>query len=75
MPVFVPESVFDKYYDVIDSTFTIFGVICQLVSIDKVEELSKIKIVQSLQLSITNHLPFISPGLFINNSLVFPMNL
>ena len=39
MPVFVPESVFDKYYDVIDSTFTIFGVTCQLVSIDKVEEI------------------------------------
>lgn len=39
MPVNVPESVFDKYYDVIDSTFTIFGVTCQLVSIDKVEEI------------------------------------
>jgi hypothetical protein len=39
MPVYVPESVFDKYYDVIDSTFDIFGVICQLVSINKVEEL------------------------------------
>lgn len=39
MPVNVPESVFDKYYDVIDSTFNIFGVTCQLVSIDKVEEI------------------------------------
>lgn len=39
MPVRVPESVFDKYYDVIDSTFDIFGVICQLVSINKVEEI------------------------------------
>jgi hypothetical protein len=39
MPVFVPESVFDKYYDVIDSTFDIFGVKCQLVSINKIEEL------------------------------------
>jgi hypothetical protein len=39
MPVNVPESVFDKYYDVIDSTFTIFGVTCQLVTIDKVEEI------------------------------------
>lgn len=39
MPVNVPESVFDKYYDVIDSTFDIFGVTCQLVSINKVEEI------------------------------------
>jgi hypothetical protein len=39
MPVNVPESVFDKYYDVIDSTFDIFGVKCQLVSINKVEEI------------------------------------
>lgn len=39
MPINVPESVFDKYYDVIDSTFDIFGVNCQLVSIDKVEEI------------------------------------
>jgi hypothetical protein len=38
MPVNVPESVFDKYYDVIDSTFDIFGIMCQLVSVDKVEE-------------------------------------
>jgi len=39
MPINVPESVFDKYFDVIDSTFTIFGVTCQLVSIDKREEI------------------------------------
>lgn len=39
MPVYVPESVFDKYYDVIDSTFDIFGVVCQLVSVNKVEEI------------------------------------
>ena len=39
MPVNVPESAFDKYYDVIDSTFTIFGVTCQLVSLNKVEEI------------------------------------
>ena len=39
MPVYVPESVFDKYYDVIDSTFNIFGVMCKLVSLDKVEEI------------------------------------
>lgn len=39
MPINVPESVFEKYYDVIDSTFTIFGVICQLVSIEKREEI------------------------------------
>ena len=35
MPVNIPESVFDKYYDVIDSTFDIFGVTCQLVFIEK----------------------------------------
>lgn len=40
MPVTIPESVFDKYYDVIDSTFTIFGVTCQLVYIEKVEEIA-----------------------------------
>jgi len=40
MPIIVPESVFDKYYDVIDSTFTIFGVNCQLVYIDTVEEIT-----------------------------------
>ena len=39
MPINVPESVFEKYFDVIDSTFTIFGVTCQLVSIDKREEI------------------------------------
>lgn len=38
MPVNVPESVFDKYFDVIDSTFTIFGVDCQLVLTDTIEE-------------------------------------
>ena len=37
MPINVPQSVFDKYFDVIDSTFNIFGVTCQLVSIDKIE--------------------------------------
>lgn len=37
MPINVPQSVFDTYYDVIDSTFDIFGVTCQLVYIDKVE--------------------------------------
>ena len=36
MPINVPQSVFDKYFDVIDSTFDIFGVTCQLVSIDEV---------------------------------------
>jgi hypothetical protein len=39
MPVNVPESVFDKYFDVIDSTFDIFGVDCQLVLTDTVEEI------------------------------------
>lgn len=39
MPINVPQSVFDKYFDVIDSTFNIFGVTCQLVSIEKIEEI------------------------------------
>src|SRR5210317_637067 len=39
MPISVPSSVFDKYFDVIDSTFDIFGVTCQLVSIEQVEEI------------------------------------
>lgn len=38
MPVNVPESVFEKYYDVIDSTFDIFGVTCKLVSTNRIEE-------------------------------------
>lgn len=37
MPLNIPDSVFDKYFDVIDSTFDIFGVPCQLVTIDKEE--------------------------------------
>jgi hypothetical protein len=40
MPITIPQSVFDKYYDVVDSTFNIFGVTCQLVYIEKVEEIS-----------------------------------
>ena len=40
MPVNIPESVFTKYYDVVDSTFNLFGVTCQLVYIEKVEEIS-----------------------------------
>ncbi len=39
MSINVPESVFQKYFDVIDSTFNIFGVTCQLVSIEKIEEI------------------------------------
>jgi hypothetical protein len=39
MPITIPQSVFDKYYDVVDSTFDIFGVTCQLVYIQKIEEL------------------------------------
>jgi len=40
MPVNIPESVFDKYFDVVDSTFDIFGVTCQLVTI-KLEEIDQ----------------------------------
>ena len=39
MPISIPETVFDKYYDVVDSTFTIFGVTCQLVYVETVEEI------------------------------------
>jgi len=37
MPIEIPQSVFEKYYDVVDSTFSIFGVTCQLVYTEKVE--------------------------------------
>lgn len=41
MPINIPESVYDIYFDVIDSTInTIFGVTCQLVYIEKVEEIA-----------------------------------
>jgi len=41
MPINIPESVFNKYYDIIDSTINdIFGVVCQLVYIEKVEEIA-----------------------------------
>jgi hypothetical protein len=41
MPIRIPESVFQKYYDVIDSTITdIFGIDCTLVYVEKVEEIS-----------------------------------
>jgi len=40
MPIRIPESVFQKYYDVIDSTITnIFGIDCTLVFVEKVEEI------------------------------------
>ena len=41
MPINIPESVFTKYYDIIDSTITdIFGIDCKLVFVDTVEEIS-----------------------------------
>ena len=41
MPIRIPESVFQKYYDVIDSTITnIFGIDCTLVYVQKVEEIA-----------------------------------
>ena len=40
MAINVPQSVFDKYFEVIDSTFNIFGVTCQLVYIETVEEIT-----------------------------------
>lgn len=39
MPINIPQSVFDTYFDAVDSTFDIFGVTCQLVSIEKKEEI------------------------------------
>jgi hypothetical protein len=57
MPIIVPESVFDKYYDVIDSTFSIFGVDCQLVFVEIVEETSsnnKVPIVPSINVNRRN---------------------
>lgn len=41
MPLNIPQSVFDKYYDIIDSTFDIFGSTCQLLSIEKKEVIIK----------------------------------
>lgn len=41
MPLNIPESVFDKYYDIIDSTITnIFGIDCTLVFVEQVEEIA-----------------------------------
>ena len=39
MAIKIPQSVFDKYYEVVDSTFDIFGVTCQLTYISKVEQI------------------------------------
>ena len=36
----IPSGLFTKYYEVIDETIDVFGVICQLVSVNKVEEVS-----------------------------------
>lgn len=33
MAITIPDSVFDKYFEVVDSTFDIFGVTCQLVTV------------------------------------------
>lgn len=40
MTINIPDSVFDKYFETIDYTIEIFGVKCELVSINKVEELA-----------------------------------
>lgn len=37
MTINISQSAFDKYYELIDDTFDIFGVPCQLVSIEKKE--------------------------------------
>jgi hypothetical protein len=41
MSINIPQSVFDKYNEGIDYTIERFGVMCQLVSIDKLEETTK----------------------------------
>lgn len=41
MAINIPQSVFDKYNEGIDYTIERFGVMCQLVSIDKIEEIIK----------------------------------
>lgn len=33
MAITIPDSVFEKYFEVVDSTFDIFGVTCQLVTV------------------------------------------
>ena len=33
MAITIPDSVFDKYFEVVDSTFDIFGVTCQLATV------------------------------------------
>lgn len=40
MAINIPSEVFDKYFEAIDYTIEIFGVTCQLVSINKVEEIA-----------------------------------
>ena len=35
----IPDSLFDKFFEGIDLTIEKFGVICQLVSINKIEEI------------------------------------
>jgi len=40
MAIKIPQSVFDKYYEVVDSTFDIFGVMCQLSFIEELEQIS-----------------------------------
>lgn len=54
MPLNIPQSVFDKYYDIMDSTFDIFGVTCQLVTVKKEEVI----------VNVDNNLPVVNT---INN--------
>jgi hypothetical protein len=69
MPVTIPETVFDKYFDVIDSTFTIFGVTCQLVYIDKIEEISTTNDNIPVNKSINQHRK--DPSDYIRQNRVF----
>lgn len=39
MTLNIPQSVFDKYFDIVDSTFDIFGYTCKLVNLEKQEVL------------------------------------
>jgi hypothetical protein len=42
MSYIIPEGIFDKYNEMIDATITSFGINCQLVSINKIEEIVNI---------------------------------
>ena len=70
MPITIPQSVFEKYFDVVDSTFNIFGVTCQLVYIEKVEVMNHIESVltgySQVLPGFVGHQVMNIPGMFIS---------